>query len=40
LRSERLIEEKPLHVLGGIAIAAFILGVSLRIVRSRNASRY
>jgi ElaB/YqjD/DUF883 family membrane-anchored ribosome-binding protein len=40
LRSERLIEEKPLHVLGGIAAAAFVLGVSLRIVRSRNARSY
>jgi ElaB/YqjD/DUF883 family membrane-anchored ribosome-binding protein len=40
LESERLIQEKPLHVLGGIAAAAFLLGVSLRIVRSRNASRY
>ncbi len=40
LRSERLIQEKPLHVIGGIAGAAFLLGVSLRIVRSRNASRY
>jgi ElaB/YqjD/DUF883 family membrane-anchored ribosome-binding protein len=40
LQSERLIQEKPLHVLGGIAAAAFLLGVSLRIVRSRNASRY
>jgi ElaB/YqjD/DUF883 family membrane-anchored ribosome-binding protein len=40
LQGERLINEKPLHVLGGIAAAAFLLGVSLRIVRSRNASRY
>ena len=40
LRSERLTQEKPLHVIGGIAGAAFLLGVSLRIVRSRNASRY
>lgn len=40
LRSWRLIQEKPLHVLGGIAGATFLLGVSLRIVRSRNASRY
>ena len=40
LQSERLIQEKPLHVLGGIAAAAFLLGVALRIVRSRNASRY
>ena len=40
LQSERLIQEKPLHVLGGIAAAAFVLGISLRIMRSRNASRY
>ena len=40
LQGERFIQEKPLHVLGGIAAAAFLLGVSLRIVRSRNASRY
>lgn len=40
LRGWRLIHEKPLHVLGGIAGAAFVLGVSLRIVRSRYASRH
>ena len=40
LRGWRLIQEKPLHVLGGIAAAAFIAGVSLRIVRSRYASRH
>jgi ElaB/YqjD/DUF883 family membrane-anchored ribosome-binding protein len=39
-RGERLIQERPIHVLAGIAGAAFLLGVSLRIVRSRNASRY
>ena len=36
-RAERVVRERPLHVLGGVAAAAFILGVSLRIVRSRNA---
>jgi ElaB/YqjD/DUF883 family membrane-anchored ribosome-binding protein len=40
LRAERLIQERPLHLLGAVAAAAFIVGVSLRIVRSRNASRY
>ena len=40
LRSEQMVRERPLHVLGGIAAAAFILGVSLRIVRSRNARGY
>jgi ElaB/YqjD/DUF883 family membrane-anchored ribosome-binding protein len=39
-RAERVVRERPLHVLGGIAAAAFILGVSLRIVRSRNARGY
>jgi ElaB/YqjD/DUF883 family membrane-anchored ribosome-binding protein len=39
-RGERLIQERPLHILGGITGAAFLLGVSIRIVRSRNASRY
>jgi ElaB/YqjD/DUF883 family membrane-anchored ribosome-binding protein len=39
-RTERVVRERPLHVLGGIAAAAFILGVSLRIVRSRNARGY
>jgi ElaB/YqjD/DUF883 family membrane-anchored ribosome-binding protein len=39
-RGQRLIQERPIHVLAGIAGAAFLLGVSLRIVRSRNASRY
>jgi len=39
-RAERVVRERPLHVLGGIAAAAFILGVSLRIVRSRNARSY
>ena len=36
-RAERLARERPLHVLGAIAAAAFMLGISLRIVRSRNA---
>ena len=40
MRGEQLVRERPLHVLGGIAAAAFILGVSLRIVRSRNARGY
>ncbi|HWC20507.1 MAG TPA: hypothetical protein VG498_26050 [Terriglobales bacterium] len=40
LRGWRLMQEKPLHVLGGIAGAAFVAGVSLRIVRSRYASRH
>lgn len=40
LTSERLVRERPLQVLGGIAGAAFVTGVLLRIVRSRNASRY
>ena len=39
-RGERVVRERPLHVLGGIAAAAFILGVSLQIVRSRNARGY
>jgi ElaB/YqjD/DUF883 family membrane-anchored ribosome-binding protein len=39
-RGERLIQERPLHLLAGIAGAAFAVGVSLRIMRSRNASRY
>ena len=36
-RAERVVRERPLQVVGGIAAAAFILGVSLRIVRSRHA---
>ena len=39
-RGERLIQERPLHVLAGIAGSAFVVGVSLRMMRSRNASRY
>jgi len=39
-RSERMVRERPLETLGCLAAAAFVLGVSLRIVRSRNASRY
>lgn len=38
--AQRLIRERPLHLLGTVAAAAFIAGVSLRIVRSRNASRH
>lgn len=40
IRGNRLVREYPLQVLGGVAAAAFIGGVSLRIVRSRNASHY
>lgn len=40
IKAQRVVSERPLHVLGGIAAAAFITGVSLRIVRSRNASRH
>lgn len=39
-RSERLVRERPLHVLAAIGCAAFVIGVALRIVRSRHASRY
>ena len=40
LRTRYTIREHPLETLGCIAGAALILGVSLRILRSRNASRY
>lgn len=40
LRGRRFIDERPLETLGYIAGAAFLLGVSLRIVRSRNARRH
>jgi ElaB/YqjD/DUF883 family membrane-anchored ribosome-binding protein len=40
LRSRQLVQERPLECLGCIAGAAFIVGVALRIVRSRNASGY
>lgn len=38
--AQTTIRRYPLQTLGCIAGAAFLLGVSLRIVRSRNASRY
>ena len=37
IRAERAVRERPLHVLGALAAASFLLGVSLRIVRSRHA---
>jgi ElaB/YqjD/DUF883 family membrane-anchored ribosome-binding protein len=40
MRGERMVQEHPLEVLGCIAGAAFLAGVSLRIVRTRNARRY
>ena len=40
IKAQRVVSERPLHVLGGVAAAAFITGISLRIVRSRNASRH
>jgi ElaB/YqjD/DUF883 family membrane-anchored ribosome-binding protein len=40
LKGLRLLREHPLEVLGGVAAAAFVTGVMLRIVRSQNASRY
>lgn len=40
IKARHVVSERPLHVLGGIAAAAFITGVSLRIVRSQNASRH
>jgi ElaB/YqjD/DUF883 family membrane-anchored ribosome-binding protein len=39
LRARYTVRERPLETLGVIAGAAFILGVALRMVRSRNASR-
>ena len=39
-QGERLVRERPLHVLAAIGGAGFVLGVVLRIVRSRHASRY
>jgi hypothetical protein len=35
--SRRIVSEYPLHVLAGVAAAAFLAGISIRIVRSRNA---
>ena len=40
VQGERLVRERPLHVLAAIGGAGFVLGVVLRIVRSRHASRY
>ena len=40
LRARHTVRERPLETLGVIAGTAFILGVALRIVRSKNASRY
>ena len=39
-QGERMIHQHPLEVLGCIAGVAFLAGVSLRIVRARNACRY
>jgi len=39
MQGERLVEQHPLKVLGCIAGAAFLAGISLRIVRARNARR-
>jgi hypothetical protein len=39
-QGERLVRERPLHVLAAIGGAGFVLGVVLRIARSRHASRY
>jgi ElaB/YqjD/DUF883 family membrane-anchored ribosome-binding protein len=38
-RGEDLIEERPMEVLGGIAVAAFATGVALRVVRANHACR-
>jgi len=40
MRGERMIQEHPLEVLGCIAGAALLIGVSLRIVRAHNARHY
>lgn len=40
VQAERTVRERPLETLGAIAGGAFAVGVILRIVRSRNASRY
>ncbi|HEX6497197.1 MAG TPA: hypothetical protein VF018_17050 [Acidobacteriaceae bacterium] len=40
LRGKLLVHERPLETLGGIAAGAFITGVVLRIVRSRNGRGY
>ena len=40
VNAQTTIRRYPLQTLGCIAGAAFLVGISLRIVRSRNASRY
>lgn len=40
LRGKLLVHERPLETLGGIAAGAFVTGVVLRIVRSRNGRGY
>ena len=40
LEGERILREYPLQTLACVAGAAFILGVSLRIVRANHAHRY
>jgi len=40
IRGARLVQEHPLEILGCIAGAAFLVGVSFRIVRAHNARRY
>jgi len=40
MRGERLVQEHPLEILGCIAGAAFLAGLSLRILRAKNARRY
>lgn len=40
LRGRLMVRERPLETLGGIAAGAFVTGVLLRIVRSRNARHY
>jgi ElaB/YqjD/DUF883 family membrane-anchored ribosome-binding protein len=40
LQGERILRDYPLQTIGCVAGAAFILGVSLRIVRANHARRY
>src|SRR5690349_7300562 len=40
MRGQRIMNDHPLEILGCIAGAAFLAGVSLRIVRAKNARRY
>jgi len=37
---EQLVKERPLHLLAAIAATGFVVGVALRIVRSRHAGRH